>query len=186
MEGRIGFRRTAGIAALALFSGLLAVAMPAFGGAGDPLVHTAVVEGPAEEVWRLLTTKRGMESWIVAHAEVDLRVGGLLRTHHDPAGRIGDPGTSTQRILALEPNRMLTFLVKETPRGFPLAQSVEGTWYEVRLSPLAHGRTRVRCVGHGFGGGPMDYAARAVVDKGNAMALQQLQKVFANRKGKRA
>ena len=63
-----------------------------------PLVNESLVEGSVDEIWPLITTKKGMESWMVAHAEVDLRAGGLLRTNHDPNGKIGDEQTVTNRI----------------------------------------------------------------------------------------
>jgi len=61
----------------------------------NPVVNEAVIDGSADEIWRLITTKRGMESWMVPHADVDLRVGGFVRTNHSPDGKIGDARTGT-------------------------------------------------------------------------------------------
>ncbi|HKQ18499.1 MAG TPA: hypothetical protein VJW75_02015, partial [Candidatus Eisenbacteria bacterium] len=47
--------------------------------ADEPLVNEALVDGSVDEIWSLITTKEGMESWMVPHAEVNLRKGGLLR-----------------------------------------------------------------------------------------------------------
>ncbi|MBI4363981.1 MAG: SRPBCC domain-containing protein [Candidatus Latescibacteria bacterium] len=147
------------------------------------IVNEAVIDAPAGEVWRLITTKEGMESWIVPHAEIDLRVGGLLRTNHDPEGTIGDSKTVTNRILAVEPKRFFSLKVAGTPAWVPFADYVTGTWYEILLSPLPHGRTRVRCLGYGFGKGPLQFAARAFVDRGNVWALDRLRKLIAERNG---
>lgn len=175
-----------GISAAALVLGFVAaIVSPAAASDSYSLANDAVIDGPASEVWRLITTKDGMESWFVPHAEIDLRVGGMLRTNHDPNGRIGDAGTLTNRILAVKPRRLLSLQVAGTPSLFPFSQSVEGTWYEIFLDPLPHGQTRVRCVGHGFGNGPMDYAARAFVDRGSIWVLGKLQQVLADRKGRR-
>ena len=169
----------------ALLGSLVATVAPLFAEAGElPLTREAVIDGPADEVWRLITTKRGMESWLVPHAEVDLRVGGLVRTNHDPGGTIGDPKTVTNRILALKPKRMFSLQVTEAPRDFPFAEPVKGTWYEIYLEPLPHGQTRVRCVGHGFASDPVGFTARAFVDLGSVWAFQQLEKVLADRRGK--
>lgn len=163
-----------------------AIISPAAASDSGSLANDAVIDGPTSEIWRLITTKDGMESWIVPHAEIDLRAGGLMRTIHDPNGKIGDPGTVTNRILAVIPRRLLSLQVAGAPEAFPFTQSVKGTWYEIYLDPLPRGQTRVRCVGHGFGNGPMDFAARAFVDRANVWALGHLQKVFADRKDRRA
>jgi len=162
-----------------------AAILPAADAEFDPLVNEAVVEGPAVEVWRLITTKAGMESWIVPHAEVDLRVGGLMRTNRDPDGRIGDPHTITSRIVAIVPKRLFSLRIDDAP-GLPFSDDIEGTWYEIHLSSLARGRTRVRCVGHGFASGPMGLLARTLVDASSARALRELQEVFAERNAKPA
>ena len=173
-------------ALVAIFAmGVVASIAPARAPAGElPLTREAVIHGPANEVWRLITTKRGMESWLVPHDDVDLRVGGLVRTNHDPAGTIGDAKTVTNRILALKPGRMFSLQVAEAPRDFPFADPVQGTWYEIYVDPLPHGQTRVRCVGHGFSSDPVGFTARAFVDRGSLWAFQQLEKVFEDRRGK--
>ena len=137
------------------------------------------------EVWRLITTKAGMESWIVPHAQVDLRLGGLMRANRDPDGRIGDPHTITSRIVAIVPKRLFSVRIDDAP-GLPFSDDIEGTWYEIHLNPLTRGRTRVRCVGHGFASGPMGLLARTLVDASSAQALRQLQEVFAERSAKPA
>lgn len=173
-------------AAFLALSVVAAIPLRATAAVEGSIVNEAVIDASASEVWRLITTKDGMESWIVPHAEVDLRVGGLLRTHHDPDGTIGDSRTITSRILAVVPKRLFSIRVAEAPAWLPFAESVKGTWYEISLSPLSRGRTRIRCVGRGFGNGPVEFAARAFVDRGNVWALDRLQKVFADRKVKRA
>jgi uncharacterized protein YndB with AHSA1/START domain len=142
-------------------------------------VHEAIINGPADLVWQLVTTRRGMESWLAPHADIDLRVGGLVRTHQDPRGRIGDPQTLVNRILALELGRKFAFRVDKAPEGFPLARVAVGTWYEVVLDSLSRERTHVRCVGHGFPPGPAAFAIRPVFDKGAEMALLELAKAVA-------
>ena len=38
----------------------------------------AVINASPAQTWQALTTKEGMESWMVAKAEVDFLIGGLL------------------------------------------------------------------------------------------------------------
>ncbi len=174
-----------GAAGIALVACLVAAAAPCLAAAGELLLtREAVVDGTADEVWRLIATKRGMESWLVPHAEVDMRAGGLVRTNHDPEGRIGDPKTVTNRVLTLRPKRMFSIQVTEAPRDFPFAELLQGTWYEIFLDPLPHAQTRVRCVGHGFTSDPVGFTARAFVDRGSAWALDQLERTLLSRRAK--
>ena len=71
-------------------------------------------------VWAAFTTKEGQESWNVAHAEIDLKIGGKMLTHYDPAGRIGDPNTIENIILCFEPRRMLVHPGAKPTREIPI------------------------------------------------------------------
>ncbi|HEX7079338.1 MAG TPA: SRPBCC domain-containing protein [Candidatus Eisenbacteria bacterium] len=164
------------LAALALYA---PPTRPAQAAAAGDLVREAVIDGPPGLVWRLLTTKRGMESWLAPHADVDLRVGGLLRTHEDPSGKIGDPKTLVNTITAIKPGRLLSLRVEQAPEGFPFANFVVGTWYDILVDPAEKHRTRVRCVAHGFGTGPAVYAVRPVFERGADAAFEQLAKAVA-------
>ncbi|MGH9390717.1 MAG: SRPBCC family protein [Vicinamibacteria bacterium] len=173
------------IAWLASFAVFPAYSLPAAEAAELPLLNEALVEGSVDEIWPMITTKEGMESWMVAHAEVDLRAGGLLRTNHDPKGKIGDAQTVTNRIKTVTPKRLLSFEVTKAPAQFPFAGPVVGTWYEVTLIPLSPRKTRVRCVGRGFEGGPLGYPMRVFFERGSGWALEQLQKAVADRRARR-
>ena len=160
-----------------VLAALIAVLAPALAGsARADFVHTEIINAPADVVWRLMTTKQGMESWLAPHAEVDLRVGGLVRTHQDPKGVIGDPQTLVNRVLALDPGKQFAFRVDRAPEGFPFGPALVGTWYDVALDPLPSDRTRVRCVGHGFPPGPAAFAIQPVFDKGTELALNALER----------
>lgn len=151
---------------------------PAFAAAqSDPNAFTreAEFDGPSSVLWHLLTTEEGVESWLAPHADVDLRVGGLVRTNHDPAGKIGDPMTLVNRIVALAPGKSLAVRVDRTPEGYPMANFVQGTWYEVSVDPLAHDRSRLRCVGHGFPGGYAAYMIRPMFDKAADVVFEHLR-----------
>ena len=175
----------AGALALMALAVLSPALDPARGQADEPLVNESLVEGSVNEIWSLITTKEGMESWMVAHAEVDLRAGGLLRTNHDPKGKIGDEQTVTNRIKIVTPKRLFSFEVIEAPARFPFAGPVVGTWYEVTLIPLGPKRTRIRCVGRGFEGGPVGYAMRQFFERGSDWAYEQLQRAIIDRRAKR-
>ena len=151
---------------------------------GD-FIREAVIDGAPDDVWRLITTERGIESWLAPHAEVDLRVGGLIRTHQDRNGRIGDPQTLVNRVVALTPRRMITVQVDRAPEAYMWAGAVVGTEYDVYVDPAGRGKTRVRCVGRGFPGGPMGYALRSLFEQGMALALNQLARTAEKQKPRR-
>jgi hypothetical protein len=118
----------------------------------------------------------------VPHANVDLRVGGFLRTNHLADGKIGDANTVTNKIIALKSKKKISIKLVEAPKAIPLANSLVGTWYEITLSAVSKTRTRVQCVGYGFNEGPIGYPGRTIAGQGNAWALQQLQRHLVARK----
>ena len=90
---------------------------------------------------RLATALLGLG---IAHASVDLRVGGKILTHYDPRGTLGDPKTIENTILAYEPHTMIAFRATKPPAGFPFPPEVlERTWSVATFRDLGGGRTRV-------------------------------------------
>jgi uncharacterized protein YndB with AHSA1/START domain len=167
---------------LALVLGPLCQAVvPARARADEPAsgyFRESVLPGPPDLVWRLLTTEKGLESWLVPQAEIDLRIGGAVRTQATKDGKMGDPQTTAvSRILALVPGRRFSVKVEQAPAQYPFANVVQGTWYDVYVDPQSGGRTtRVRCVGNGLATGFAAYAVKPVFDQGVGMAFEQLRK----------
>jgi uncharacterized protein YndB with AHSA1/START domain len=142
------------------------------------LVTEAIINAPVTEVWRLFTTREGMESWMVAHAEIDLKVGGLMRTHYDPKGVLGDPKTIVNQILSFEPERMLSIKVFKPPDDFPFPEPVKDMWTVIYFQPLEPGMTNVRIIGLGFSDEPDSQKLKEFFRKGNGWTLEQLQKKY--------
>ena len=139
----------------------------------------SILPGPPDVVWRLLTTEKGLESWLVPQAEVDLRVGGAVRTLATKDGKIGDPQTTAvSRILSLVPGRKFSLKVEQAPAGYPFANVIQGTWYDVYVDPVSGGRTKIRCIGNGLATGFAAYAVKPVFDQGVGMAFEQLRKAI--------
>lgn len=154
--------------------------MSAGASTNDDLVHEGIVAAPFEEVWDALTTKQGQESWMVAHSEIELKVGGLMRTHYDPSGTLGDPQTIENEIISYDPGRMLSFRVSKAPEDFPFPQAVKNMWTVIYLEPEGVSSTRVRIVGLGFLDNGESQKMRAFFDRGNAWTLERLQNRFAD------
>jgi uncharacterized protein YndB with AHSA1/START domain len=158
-----------------LVGGLLATPAATRAGDAESFSRETVLQGPSDVVWKLLTTKQGIQSWLAPQAEVDWRVGGAIRTHHDAQGTLGDAQTTVSRILSLAPGRSFTVRVEQTPEGYPFANMVEGTWYYVALEAAGEGRTRLRCVGHGLGEGMAQIATRPLFQQGADLAFGKLK-----------
>lgn len=91
------------------------------------LAETVIIAAPVGKVWDAYTTSAGYASWAAPIAQVDLRVGGSIRTNYDPKAKIGDPNTITLRIVSYVPGRMLT-----------LQADVSQNWPEVLKEQAAH------------------------------------------------
>jgi uncharacterized protein YndB with AHSA1/START domain len=143
------------------------------------LVTESLIAAPRDAVWAAFTTKEGQESWNVAHAEIDLKVGGKMRTHYDAAGRIGDPNTIENIILCFEPQKMLAIQVQNPPEKFPYKDAVKKMWTVLYFDAAGPALTRLRVVGTGYGDDEDSRKLRAFFDKGNAYTLKKLQEKFA-------
>ncbi len=122
----------------------------------------------------------------MAHAEIELKIGGKMRTHYDPKGQIGDPNTIENRILSFEPKRMLSIQVTNAPAKFPYKDAIKTMWTVIHFADAGPGRTRLRIVGLGFGDDEESRKLREFFDKGNAYTLKKLQEKFASKGGKNA
>src|SRR5215207_856667 len=92
---------------------LMAASLPA--APADPLVQEAVVNGPVEAVWKAWTTKAGLEAWLVAKTEIELKVGGIWRTSYSKESNLNDDMAIHQTILSFDPGRMLSFRTTKAP-----------------------------------------------------------------------
>ncbi|HZN56873.1 MAG TPA: SRPBCC domain-containing protein [Planctomycetota bacterium] len=144
----------------------------------SPLVHECILKAPPAEVWKVWSSGEGFKALGVAKAEVDLRVGGLIRSHYKPEGVLGDDGTIQNEIIAFEPERMIAFRIQKPPKGFPFSQAFKSTWSVVTMTDLGDGRTHLRLAGLGYGADEESQAMRRFFETGNAWSLQRLQAHF--------
>ncbi len=147
----------------------------------NELVTEGIIAAPVDAVWAAFTTKEGQESWNVSHAEIELKVGGKMKTHYDPKGRIGDPNTIENTILCFEPNRMLAIQVANPPANFPYKNAIKNMWTVLYFEDAGHSLTRLRIVGMGFGDNEESRKLRAFFDNGNSYTLKKLQEKFTKK-----
>ena len=146
--------------------------------AAEPQVTEGFVNAPPAEVWRIFTTAEGYKHTGVAHADVDFKIGGTIRTHYDPKGRLGDANTIVNEILAYEPERMLAIRVKQPPADFGYADAIAGTWTVIYLTPAGDNMTQVRIIGLGYTDAPQSQALRKFFAEGNRSTLDHIAKPY--------
>ena len=146
--------------------------------ASESIVTEGVVSAPITAVWDAWATSAGLKSWLAPHAEIDLRIDGIMRSNHDPKGSLGDAGAIENKVLAYEPERMLSIKVTKAPENFPFRSRIGDMWTVLYFQPTPDGKTTLRIVGMGFGKDEESQKMKAFFGQGNAYTLAQLQKRF--------
>ncbi len=144
-------------------------------------VNEGVVNAPAAEVWKLVATSEGYKALGPALAEVDLRIGGLIRSRYKADGVLGDDETIENVILAFEPRRMLAIRIQKPPKTFPFKEAWKTSWTVLTLTDMG-GKTHVRAASMGFGSDEESAAMRRFFEHGNQETIESMQKYFAGRK----
>jgi uncharacterized protein YndB with AHSA1/START domain len=158
---------------------LAALLLSQRGHAARTLEHEAIIPAPVADVWNSFATADGFMSWAVPKAEVDLRVGGEMRTSYNAESDLHDEHTIVNKVLAYEPERMLAMQNVQAPKGFANAHLFQSTWSVIYFEPTAPDRTHVRIVGMGYGEGPEWDDIYNKFKVGNAWTLEQLRRKFA-------
>jgi uncharacterized protein YndB with AHSA1/START domain len=143
----------------------------------EPQVTEGFVNAPVADVWRLFTTSEGYLATGAAQAEVRLAIGGEIRSHYDPKGKLGDAETIVNEILAYEPERMLALRIKQAPASFPHRDAIAGTWTVIYFNP-AGDMTQVRIVGLGYDDSPASQAMRKFFAEGNRWTLDHIARPY--------
>lgn len=144
------------------------------------LVVEGVVDAPVADVWRAFTTKAGLESWMVPHAEIDLKVGGKMLTNYDPKGSIGDAGTIENTILSYDPERMFSIKATKPPEKFPYKEALNQMWSVIYFEPIEAQQTRIRVISMGFNDTEESKKMREHFKAGNDWTVKKLQQKFAD------
>ena len=164
------------IAVLTVLATCLAIS-PA---SAQTLVHETIIDAPVAAVWNAFTDADEIETWMVPKADIDMRIGGLLRTTYNPEAALDGPEAIHQKILAFEPQQMIAFQVVKCPDGFEYANLVKDAWEVIYFESLGPKRTRIRGTGCGYKSGGAWDEMRAFFDQGNAWTYEQLAKKFAD------
>jgi len=158
---------------------LMTFSAVAFGADGVSFVNEGIVDAPVEQVWKVFTTSEGYKVLGPAQAEVDLRIGGAIRSRYSSTGPLGDEETIENQILAYEPPFMIATRIQKTPKGFPFIEAWKHSWTVVTLVPLDGNRTRVHVASLGYGTDAESLAMKKFFEFGNQQTMEVIQKHFA-------
>lgn len=144
----------------------------------DSQVTESFINAPIAEVWRIFTTSEGYRITGASQAEVDLRIGGLIRSRDDAKGSLGDAETLVSEILAYEPQRMLALRIQQAPATFQFRNAVPGTWSVIHFTPSGEDMTHVSIVGLGYSDTPESQALRTFLAERNRATLDHIAKRY--------
>lgn len=138
------------------------------------LIQEVSVSAPVEEVWRAYTTAEGWTAWAVPKADIDLRVGGTIRTAYQ--GEIGGDSTNTLHIINYVPERLLT-LKAELNDNWPeiMQKDAEKLSNVVLFDEVAEGVTRIQSFGIGYTDAPEYESLMGFFIKANEDLYQNLR-----------
>ncbi len=115
------------------------------------LIQGFTVNSPIDSVWNAYTTKKGWESWAVPLAEIDLKVGGFIKTNYNKAGKIGDSTTIVTHIINYVPKKLIT-LQAEITDNFPefMKKEAKDFYNVIYFEETEKGITSVKSYGIGY------------------------------------
>jgi uncharacterized protein YndB with AHSA1/START domain len=141
-------------------------------------VNEGVVPAPIDAVWKVLTTSEGYKALGPALAEVDLRIGGTIRSRYRADGTLGDAETIENVILAYEPPRMIAMRIQKPPASFPFKEAWKKPWSVLTLTPLDGGHTHLRATSLGYDNDEESLAMRRFFEAGNQQTIDTLRRHF--------
>ncbi|MFK7736784.1 MAG: SRPBCC domain-containing protein, partial [Pirellulaceae bacterium] len=71
------------------------------------LEHEMVLNAPVSKVWAAYTSTEGWRAWVAPVANVDLKIGGLIKTNYRADGKLTDDDAITLHIVNYVPERIL-------------------------------------------------------------------------------
>jgi uncharacterized protein YndB with AHSA1/START domain len=141
-------------------------------------VTEGLVDAPIQAVWKVLSTSEGYKALGPAQAEVDLRIGGTIRSRYRNDGPLGDDETIENTILAYEPPTMMALQIRKTPASFPFKEAWKHPWTVLTLTAVGEGQTLVRASSLGFGTDEESLAMRRFFEVGNQQTIESLRTRF--------
>jgi uncharacterized protein YndB with AHSA1/START domain len=119
------------------------------------LIQEFTVNASIDSVWNAYTTKKGWESWAVPLAEIDLKVGGFIKTNYNKEGKIGDSTTIITHIINYVPKKLIT-LQAEITDNFPefMKKEAKDFYNVIYFDEVEKGKINVKSYGIGYKNNP--------------------------------
>ena len=119
------------------------------------LIQEFMVKSPIDSVWNSYTTKKGYESWAAPLAEIDLSIGGFIKSNYNKEGKIGDSTTIVTHIINYVPKRLIT-LQAEITDNFPefMKKEAKDFYNVIYFDEMEDGYTKVKSFGIGYKNNP--------------------------------
>ena len=120
--------------------------------AGDfILIQELELNASVEKVWAAYTTSEGWQAWVAPVAEVDLRIGGTIRTNYREGGKLTDNDANTLHIVNYVPNRLLTLQAEVSANWPDILKEQEKQMYNVILfEVIDENTTKLTSYGVGY------------------------------------
>jgi uncharacterized protein YndB with AHSA1/START domain len=141
-------------------------------------VNEGVIPAPIDEVWRVFSTSDGYKALGPALVDVDLRVGGLIRSRYRADGVLGDAETIENVIVDYRAPVMMAIRISKTPASFPFKEAWKSTWTVITLTPTDDG-THLRTTSYGYGADEESLAMRRFFEAGNQQTIETLRRHFS-------
>ena len=82
----------------------------------EPAIDISVeVKAPVSAVWLAWTTSDGITSFFAPEAHIDAKPDGAFHVYMDPYGKPGLKGADTMQVLAVDPEKLLSFTWNAPP-----------------------------------------------------------------------
>lgn len=121
------------------------------------ILAEVVANAPLSQVWQAWTTNEGAETFFAPRCRIDPRPRGAYGIYFDLEAEPGEQGAEGMIVLAVQPERMLSFTWNAPPH-LPLVRG-QMTHVTLRLEQVDGSRTRVILRHDGWGdGGEWDQA----------------------------
>lgn len=137
-------------------------------------VYKYEIDADVESVWQAFSTSEGLTKWMAPLADIDLRIGGKMRSNYNAKGELGDETTIENTILSFDPKRMISLKVTKYPSGFPFENAAKSTWSIFYFNELSPSRTKITVVGLGYTDEEDSKRMREFFESANKQVLDKL------------